>query len=89
MVGSTGQPFSSIMGKVDLESLAMATQFLKTVLYRRQCLHRLESIPGEYAIWGFVRDFYPESEAVTDPDSLHLLLPGIQDSDSARENRVS
>jgi hypothetical protein len=30
-VGSTGQPLSSMMGKVDRESLAMATQFLNTV----------------------------------------------------------
>ena len=29
MVGSTGHPFSSMIGKVDLESLAIATQFLK------------------------------------------------------------
>ena len=28
MVGSTGQPFSSMIGKVDLESFAIATQFL-------------------------------------------------------------
>ena len=28
MVGSTGHPFSSIIGNVDLESLAIATQFL-------------------------------------------------------------
>ena len=28
MVGSTGHPFSSMIGNVDLESLAIATQFL-------------------------------------------------------------
>ena len=76
------------MGKVDLESLAMATQFLKydTEGVRPGHSTVIESVPGEYAIWGLVWNFYPESEAVTDPDSLHLLLSGIQDSDPEREN---
>ena len=34
MVGSTGHPFSSIIGNVDLESLAIATQFLKMKMMR-------------------------------------------------------
>jgi hypothetical protein len=33
IVGSTGQPSSSRIGNVDLESLAIATQFLKNKIY--------------------------------------------------------
>ena len=48
----------------------------------------LETIPGEDAIWSLVGDFYPESETVTDTNSLYLLLPGIEDSDSETENKL-
>ena len=37
IVGSTGHPFSSIIGNVDLESLAIATQFLKSVVIVTVC----------------------------------------------------
>ena len=33
-------------------------------------------------------NFYPESEAVTDTDGLYLLLTGVQDADSATENKL-
>ena len=47
MVGSTGHPFSSMIGKVDLESLAIATQFLHhammtVMLMRCHFLHKTQ-----------------------------------------------
>lgn len=81
MVGSTGQPFSSIMGKVDLESFAIATQFLQIF-----CMHILAInkifLPCKYAIWSIVWYLNLEGEPVSNPDGLNLLGPAVQDPDS-------
>ena len=37
--------------------------------------------PSEYSIWSLVRNLDLEGESVPDPDGLHLLLPGVKDSD--------
>jgi hypothetical protein len=46
MVGSTGQPLSSMMGKVERESLAMATQFLQQLLDIRPKTTSVKNCPA-------------------------------------------
>ena len=38
--------------------------------------------PGENSIWGLFRNLNSEGESVSNPDSFHLLLSSIKDSDS-------
>ena len=81
MVGSTGHPFSSIIGNVDLESLAIATQFLNKFnneYFFQFC--RISSFPlfffspGKDAIRGLLWDFNAEVKPVPDSHCFHLLL---------------
>ena len=80
MVGSTGHPFSSMIGNVDLESLAIATQFLNKFnnkyFFFKFC--RISSFiifaPGKDAIRGLLWDFDAEGKPVPDSHCFHLVL---------------
>ena len=85
MVGSTGHPFSSIIGNVDLESLAIATQFLNK--FNNEYFFRILQnkvfppffifTPGKDAIRGLLWDFDAEGKSVPDSHCFHLLLKNL------------
>ena len=84
MVGSTGHPFSSIIGNVDLESLAIATQFLNKFnneyffqFCRTSSLTLFFLSPGKDAIRGLLWDFDAEGKSVPDSHCFHLALKNL------------
>ena len=75
MVGSTGHPFSSMIGKVDLESLAIATQFLRmkmsdvctTTIFIFQ-----NYSPCKNSVRSLLRDFNAERQPVANSHCFNL-----------------
>ena len=84
MVGSTGHPFSSMIGNVDLESLAIATQFLNKFKieyffnFAKQVLSPFFIFtPGKDAIRGLLWDFDAEGKPVPNSHCFHLALKNL------------